>query len=67
MAKYINYLLIIIGAAVAFYAKAGTEQNQYILIGGIIVLMIGVYRISRNIPSRNADENDTFDTHKNEE
>ncbi|WP_396601408.1 hypothetical protein [Algibacter sp. R77976] len=56
--KYLNYILIIIGAFVAMYAKTGTDQNQYILIGGIVVLMIGVYRVSRNIPSRNNDEDD---------
>ena len=54
--KYINYLLIVIGAIVAIYAKTGTTQNQYILIGGIVVLMTGIYRISKSIPSRNDDE-----------
>ncbi len=57
--KNVNYLLIIIGAAVAMYSKAGTEQNQYVLIGGIIILMIGIYRISKNIPSKHKDENDS--------
>ncbi len=56
--KYFNYILIIIGAVIALYSKAGTEQNQYILIGGIVVLMIGIYRISRNIPSKNDGKND---------
>lgn len=54
--KNLNYLLIIIGAVVAVYSKAGEEQNQYILIGGIVILMLGIYRISRNIPSRNKEE-----------
>jgi len=61
--KNFNYLLIIIGAAVAMYSKAGTEQSQYILIGGIVILMIGVYRISKNIPSRHETEDDN-DTNK---
>ncbi len=60
--KYLNYIIIILGAIVAIYAKAGTEQNQYILIGGVMLLMVGVYRISKTIPSRqdedaNLDEN----------
>ncbi len=63
--KYFNYILIVIGAIVALYSKAGTEQNQYVLIGGIIVLMIGIYRISRNIPSKN-DEDNTQDTSEEE-
>jgi len=54
--KYFNYILIILGAIIAIYSKAGSEQNQYILIGGIVVLMIGIYKISRNIPSKNADD-----------
>ena len=54
--KYFNYLLIVLGAIVAIYAKTGTAQNQYILIGGIVVLMVGIYRISKTIPSKNYDE-----------
>ncbi len=50
--KYVNYVLIILGAAIAVYAKAGETQNQYVLIGGIMVLMIGIYRISKTIPSK---------------
>ncbi|WP_298553520.1 LPXTG cell wall anchor domain-containing protein [uncultured Algibacter sp.] len=56
--KYVNYILIIVGAFIAMYAKTGTDQNQYILIGGIIILVVGIYRISRNIPSRHNNEDD---------
>ena len=54
--KYLNYILIIVGAVVAIYAKPGVEQNQLILIGGIVLLMIGVYRISKTIPSKRDKE-----------
>lgn len=54
--RVINILLIIIGGFIAIYANAGMDQNQYILIGGIVLLMIGVYRISRNIPIKNDRE-----------
>ena len=64
--KYLNYLLIIIGAAVAIYSKSGKEQNQYILIGGIVVLMIGIYRISKNIPSRSQENDPNIDKHNND-
>ena len=50
--KYLNYILILIGAVVAIYSKAGEAQNQFVLIGGIVILMIGVYRISKTIPSK---------------
>jgi len=60
--KYLNYLLIIIGAIVAMYAKSGIGQNLYILIGGIVLLMVGVYRIAKTIPSKNnqKDDNDSI-------
>lgn len=54
--KYINYILIIFGAFVALYAKTGTEQNVFILIIGIVMLMLGIYRISKTIPSKFKDE-----------
>lgn len=54
--KYLNYIFIVFGAVVAIYAKTGTEQNQYFLIGGIVLLMIGIYRISKTIPDK--DDND---------
>lgn len=56
MSRALNLLLIIVGGLIAIYAKAGVDQNQYLLIGGIVLLMIGVYRISRNIPSKNEQE-----------
>lgn len=54
--KYLNYIFIVIGAFVAMYAKSGKEQNLYVLIGGIVLLMLGVYRVSKTIPSKNEDE-----------
>ena len=63
--KYLNYILIAIGAFVALYAESGTGQNEYVLIGGIIILMVGIYRISKTIPSK-SDDNDTNDFIKEE-
>jgi len=54
--KYLNYIFIIIGAFFALYAKTGTDQNQFILIGGIVLLVIGIYRISKNIPSKHDED-----------
>ncbi|WMI67431.1 hypothetical protein [Mangrovimonas sp. YM274] len=59
ISRPINYLFIIVGGIVAFYAQAQEQQNVYVLIGGICLLMIGVYGISKNIPSK--FENDTKD------
>jgi hypothetical protein len=52
MLKSINYLLILVGGLVALYAQAGDTQNQYLLIGGIVILTIGLYRISKNLSSK---------------
>jgi sulfite exporter TauE/SafE len=61
MSRKISYFLIIIGGLVAIYAQAKAEQNQLILIAGIVILMLGVYNISRNIPSKTDQE----DEHQN--
>ena len=60
--KYLNYLFIIIGAVVAMYAKTGTEQNQFILIGGIVLLMVGIYRITKTIPNKDDEEDNQENT-----
>ncbi|MEO8772928.1 MAG: hypothetical protein ABI263_08415 [Gelidibacter sp.] len=64
MSRIINLLLIIVGGFVAIYAKAGVDQNQYVLIGGIMILMTGVYRISKRIPSKNDQESSSDSEHK---
>ncbi|MCL5129110.1 MULTISPECIES: hypothetical protein [unclassified Algibacter] len=60
--KYLNYVLILVGAIVAMYAKVGAKQNQYLLIVGIVFLMMGVYRISRLVPSRKDEDLDNNDS-----
>lgn len=56
--KYLNYVLILLGAVIAMYSKIGADQNQYILIVGIIILMLGVYRVARTIPGKNDKDED---------
>lgn len=60
--KYVNYILIVIGAFIAMYAKVGSNQNQAILVVGIVMLMAGIYRVSKTIPSKNNNEEDTQDS-----
>jgi sulfite exporter TauE/SafE len=50
--RIISFALIVFGGFIAFYAQSKDTQNVYLLVGGIILLMIGLYRISRNIPSK---------------
>ena len=54
--KNLNYFLIFIGALSALYSRAGAEQNLFILIGGIVFLSIGIYRVSKTIPSKYNDD-----------
>lgn len=54
--RVLNIFLILIGSFVAIYAQAEEDQNIYVLVGGIFVLMTGLYRLSRSIPSREEQE-----------
>lgn len=53
-----NYLLILIGGVIAIYAQATEKQNVVTLIIGIVILMFGVFRIARTIPSKRDDNQD---------
>ena len=57
MSRIVNIVLILTGGLIALYAQAEDNQNVYILIGGIVMLMTGLYRLSRGISSK---EDDTF-------
>lgn len=61
LSQLVDYSLLFIGACVAIYAQAGENQSQFLLIGGIVALMLGVYRISRNIPSKRNQDNNNQD------
>ncbi|SDI50723.1 hypothetical protein [Winogradskyella thalassocola] len=60
ISRLINFICIVVGGAVAFYAQAQQEQNTYILMGGIVLLVFGIYRTSRNIPSKFDKEEASF-------
>jgi len=58
MSRIINIILILTGGLIALYAQAEDNENVYILIGGIVMLMTGLYRLSRGISSKK--EEDSF-------
>ena len=58
ISKNINYVFIAAGAILALYGQNQEEKNEAMLIGGIVLLMIGVYRVSKNIPSKRDSEDD---------
>lgn len=50
--KTFNFILILVGGIIAIYAKAEEQQDVYILLIGIMILMFGLYRLSRGISSK---------------
>jgi len=50
--RFINLILILTGGLIALYSRAEENQNIYILLGGIVMLMTGLYRLSRGISDR---------------
>lgn len=61
ISRIINFVCIVAGGVVALYAQAQEQQNTYLLMGGIVLLMFGIYRTSRNIPSKyDKQEEETF-------
>lgn len=61
ISRTINFICVVAGGIIAIYAQAEEKQNTYLLMGGIIILMFGIYRTSRNIPSKNdKQDNETF-------
>jgi len=58
--RTLNFALILIGGIVALYAESDEEQSIYILLGGIMLLMIGLYRLSKGISSKNQSEDNSF-------
>lgn len=56
--NYSTYLLLLIGSCIALYANSNEDQNVYLLIFGIVILMFGAYRLSATIPSKHEKEHD---------
>ena len=42
ISRIINFICIIVGGLIAFYANAQEKQNIYLLLGGIVLLMFGI-------------------------
>jgi disulfide bond formation protein DsbB len=54
-----NFILILVGGIIALYANAEEQQEVYILLIGIIILMFGLYRLSRGISHRKINSEDS--------
>ena len=55
--KFLDVIAVLIGGIIAIYAQADQQQNSYILIVGIVLLMFGLMSLSRRIPSKKEVEN----------
>lgn len=56
----INSLFIIVGGALLLFEISGEERNVYVMVLGLIMLMLGLYRATNFWV-------DTKDDHKNED
>ena len=58
-----NFILIFVGGIIALYANAEEDEELYILLIGVMILMFGLYRLSRGISDRklNSDEASNID------
>lgn len=64
--RIFNFALILIGGMIALYANAEDEQELYILLIGIMILMFGLYRLSRGISDRKLNSEDTINQDEEE-
>jgi hypothetical protein len=56
--RNLSYALILIGGILALYEQSRNEANQYVIILGLAMLMVGVYATSRRIPKNNDPSDD---------
>ena len=49
---------IIVGAALLIYDLTGENENVYFKIGGLVILMIGLYNSTKQWASDNNKDND---------
>ncbi|SFO16624.1 hypothetical protein SAMN05444369_11182 [Capnocytophaga haemolytica] len=47
-----NYILMILGVAIALSRYWFKQYDQLLLTVGVVLLMVGVYRISRGLPPK---------------
>ncbi|CEN33533.1 hypothetical protein [Capnocytophaga cynodegmi] len=50
------YIYIILGILVASLRFWFEQYNQFLLIGGMVLLMIGIYSISKSLPPKREED-----------
>jgi glucose uptake protein GlcU len=56
--RNLSYVMILGGGILALYEQTKNEDNQYVIILGIVMLMVGVYLTSKRIPKNNDASDD---------
>ena len=64
--RTLNFILIMVGSLIAIYANAKKQQEVYILLIGIMILMFGLYRVSRSISDKNLNANEDINLDEEE-
>lgn len=54
--KLFNYIFILLGGIAIFIADTEDKNDVYILSAGILLLMFGLYRLSRGISNGKPEE-----------
>ena len=54
--RNISYALILLGGILALYEQSKDDPNQYLVIIGLAMLMVGVYTTARRIPEKKNSE-----------
>ncbi|MEM9680457.1 MAG: hypothetical protein AAF901_09045 [Bacteroidota bacterium] len=65
ISRTINYISIIGGGLLALYAQSQEEQNNYLIIAGLVLLVFGIYRTARQVPSKFASDEEVTNDDEN--
>lgn len=57
----LNFVIIVVGAALLIYDLTGENENVYIRIIGLVLLMFGLYTATQQWVTGNDEENDEPD------
>ena len=61
-----NFILIVVGGIITIYANADDQQELYLLLIGVMILMFGLYRVSRGISDRKTNSEETTNNDEEE-
>ncbi|NHN24360.1 hypothetical protein FIA58_001620 [Flavobacterium jejuense] len=57
MKNFLYTVLLFVVGIYAIYEQSKSEPNKFIMFGALAIFMVGLYRISNKIPSKQDKEN----------